>query len=509
MISIELAVSGALIQFIWQGALVALLFSIVLTALRRRPPQLRYLAGSASLFILAVLPIFTTWFLYGSAPSVYIGPISQRLTADWTLPLWMTGMLLFSLRPIWNLRQLSVLLRGGAQPEWWIVDLAQRVANRMGCSRAFDLLVLAIAETPAVAGWMQPVILLPAATIAGLTVEQLETILAHEIAHIRRRDYLVNVLQVAVETLLFYHPAVWWISSRIRLERELCCDDEVVRVTGDALRYSRALTVLERLRVAPPAMAVGSAGGRLSYRIRRLIGNAPSSPEMRPAALALVMALALVLAWATVGVRWVRAQQEADMVTVEVIRDKHLAISGLRIISGPDYLRPLALRAAVSQAMGIQNISGNIGASVPLLPRELVSAPSRAETITFPAAFERSSGQQQVIAKYLGATLAQAEQAVQTITGDTPEDRRKLKAAKEKLASLQMKQSIVRANQLALELPERQWKAEVLRHQVTEFRKQYKGKLSPGTNPGLETRYGQMIQALAAAEREFAEVGAR
>src|SRR5580692_6312419 len=127
----------------------------------------------------------------------------------------------------------------------------------MKAGRAIRVLISTVAESPSVIGWLRPVILLPAATLAGLEPEQLQAVLAHEIAHIRRHDYLVNLAQTVVETLLFYHPAVWWVSARIRHERELCCDDAAVAMCGDAVFYARALTSLERLRAATPRLAMG------------------------------------------------------------------------------------------------------------------------------------------------------------------------------------------------------------------------------------------------------------
>jgi beta-lactamase regulating signal transducer with metallopeptidase domain len=97
-----------------------------------------------------------------------------------------------------------------------------------------------------VIGWLRPVILLPVSVLAGLTPQMMEAILAHELAHIRRHDYLLNMLQTAIETLLFYHPAVWWVGRKIRQERENCCDDLAVTACGDALIYARALTALSR-----------------------------------------------------------------------------------------------------------------------------------------------------------------------------------------------------------------------------------------------------------------------
>jgi hypothetical protein len=144
-----------------------------------------------------------------------------------------------------------------------------------------------------VVGWIRPVVPLPAATVLGLTPQQLEAVLAHELAHILRYDFLVNMLQTVAETLLFYHPAVWWASARIRQERELCCDDLAVETCGDVLCYARALTRSERLRVTTPSLALGSAGGPLLYRIQRLAGDAgwQRGPSKLPGILALTLGL--------------------------------------------------------------------------------------------------------------------------------------------------------------------------------------------------------------------------
>src|SRR5205823_4815895 len=107
----------------------------------------------------------------------------------------------------------------------------------------------------------------------------------------KRYDYLVNMLQMVIETLLFYHPAVWWTSRRIRAERELCCDDLAVRFSGNALRYARALTILEKLRLRTPSAVMASTGGPLLYRIQRLVGV--STREYGPSRLPTMLAIAL------------------------------------------------------------------------------------------------------------------------------------------------------------------------------------------------------------------------
>jgi beta-lactamase regulating signal transducer with metallopeptidase domain len=395
--------SAALIQFVWQGLAVALLLFGTQFVLRKRSAQSRYLAACAALAIMAVLPVVTALLHYRSA-----GTGTSQPGADWTLPVWAAGVAIFSLRPVWSLTRIYALRRRGTAPEAWISELGVSIAKRTGLTRAFRILISTISETPAVIGWLRPVILLPAATIAGLTVEQLETVLAHEIAHIRRHDYLVNLLQVLVETLLFYHPAVWWVSFCIRRERELCCDDEVVRFAGDALCYARALTTLERLRSATPALAMGGAGGELSYRIRRLVGDAPAQRERWPA----IFAAALALLCATACARWARTPEVTDAVTVEVTADERGVVTGARVLSGPADLRARALRSALT------------------MPLE----GKRSATFTFP---------------------------------------------KDEIRRVQ-----------------------VLRHELEDFRKQYKGNRRPGSNPALEARYERNLRELAAAEWE-------
>jgi beta-lactamase regulating signal transducer with metallopeptidase domain len=134
-------------------------------------------------------------------------------------------------------------------------------------------------RVPTVVGWLRPVILMPVGALAGLPAEQVEALLLHELAHIRRADYLVNLLQSAAEALLFYHPAVWWISGHIRAEREACCDDMAVAVTGDVLAYAQTLANLEASRTVPMRAALAANGGSLANRIARLLGHSRHVPR--------------------------------------------------------------------------------------------------------------------------------------------------------------------------------------------------------------------------------------
>jgi hypothetical protein len=171
----------------------------------------------------------------------------------------------------------------------------QWLAHRFGIERPVRVFESTLVHVPTVVGYMRPVILLPASVITGLAPAYLDAVLAHELAHVRRHDYLVNALQSLVETLLFYHPVVWWCSRQIRIEREHCCDDMVVEAGGDRVRYAAALAQLEELRGLQPMLSLNATGGRLVDRIRRLLGESPMK-ERRSTTWTIGAALAVVTA---------------------------------------------------------------------------------------------------------------------------------------------------------------------------------------------------------------------
>ena len=129
-------------------------------------------------------------------------------------------------------------------------------------------------------GWFRPIVFLPVTALTGLSEDQLRSVIAHELAHIQRFDPFVNVFQVCVETLLFYHPAVWWLNKRIRAEREHCCDEMAVSVCGNAVEYARALTLMEEWRRAP-VLAMAANRGPLTERIVRVLGLKTLGAGMR------------------------------------------------------------------------------------------------------------------------------------------------------------------------------------------------------------------------------------
>jgi beta-lactamase regulating signal transducer with metallopeptidase domain len=200
----------------------------------------------------------------------------------WMLPIWLTGVLACSLRLVLAGMHTVVLRRRCALEQGPITAIVSKLAARMGVRRSISIRIATTEISPATFGLFRPVILLSSATVLGITPQQLEAVLAHELAHIRRHDYLVNVLQMLAETLFFYHPAIWWGSRRIRIERELCCDDVAVEACGDAVCYAQALTSVAQLQIAASAVVLGSAGGPLLMRIQRLLGIASVSRPVPP-----------------------------------------------------------------------------------------------------------------------------------------------------------------------------------------------------------------------------------
>lgn len=293
------AAGWALFDSLWEGAIVAAVLAGILTV--TRSARSRYAA--ACLGLAALLLGFGLTFVHllpqqriSSAiknpialdwnTPVGSGAISgsrQRELADllpWLGPFWMAGVVIFYCKHLagWlgarRLRHIGVCSAAGG----WQERLDQMGA-RMRVSRPVTLFESCLAEVPVVIGHLRPVILMPVNLLAGLPAGQLELILLHELAHIRRYDYLVNMLQTAVEGLLFYHPVAWWISRIIRTEREHCCDDLAVAIGGDAHEYAVALAALEHNRWDAPEVALAATGGSLVKRIRRLLIHAegPSS----------------------------------------------------------------------------------------------------------------------------------------------------------------------------------------------------------------------------------------
>jgi uncharacterized protein YnzC (UPF0291/DUF896 family) len=185
---------------------------------------------------------------------------------------WLFGVAIFSLRSAGGFVLLERERRKRASVvSERVLEICYTLQDHLGISRTIQYCECKWLQAPAVIGWFRPIVFLPATALTGLSEDQLQAVIAHELAHIQRLDAFVNVFQVCVETLLFYHPAVWWLNRRIRAEREHCCDDIAVSLCGDAVEYARALTLMEQWRSAP-VFAMAANRGPLTDRIMRVLG---------------------------------------------------------------------------------------------------------------------------------------------------------------------------------------------------------------------------------------------
>jgi GWxTD domain-containing protein len=320
------ALGWTLAHSLWEGALAALLLAAALGVLRSS--RARYAVGClAMLAMLAGLYLTFQHVLAeqriqgGSGQGLAIRPappglgdgsivakVPARFRAvdylPWLAPFWIAGVMFFQLRGVASWLFARRLGRKGvcAATAFW-QDRLNRLAARVRLSRPATLLESCLAEVPVVVGYVRPVILMPVGLMTGLPAGQIEAILLHELAHIRRHDYLVNLMQIVVESLVFYHPAVWWISGVIRAERENCCDDVVVATQGDAFAYAAALAALEENRGAVRYAVLAATGGSLVKRVRRLLiqpeGPRATLTPVLSAAILTVTAAAVMAAWQT------------------------------------------------------------------------------------------------------------------------------------------------------------------------------------------------------------------
>lgn len=341
------ALGWALLHLLWQATIVAGILAAALALIPRKNAGARYAASCAALALVFGMFVTTTVRSWDPAapPVATVGSsggaeevivplvkvpvvIAATAAASWrdraldfmatarqSLPslvaLWLAGVIILATRLLVSWARARALVTRGsyeAGEDWQRV--VRRLSSALGLRRAVQLLESAAVEVPSVIGSLRPVILLPASALTGMTPEQIEMILAHELAHIRRHDFLVNLLQASVETLMFYHPAVWWISHAVRAERENCCDDLALAVCGNPIEYARALTRLEELRIAALPVVVAANGGSLLDRVRRIVSSRAESVAAGPRWLVAVAVLVVIAAAVSVPSLPAFAQRE-------------------------------------------------------------------------------------------------------------------------------------------------------------------------------------------------------
>jgi beta-lactamase regulating signal transducer with metallopeptidase domain len=293
-----------LLHFVWQATVIALIYKFVDRRVAASRPDTRYnlaLTALLCMFGSAVLTFFyerahigpasgardvmASTFLNSSLPnSIHIAPLLIMIheKANGIVQLidiaWLAGVLVFFVRALggaWMLSKIRTALSYAPGEE-----LAQRftdLARHLDLQHRVTLRVHAASISPFVAGTLRSIIYLPASALTSLSPDQIDAVLAHELAHVRRADYFWNLLQGAMETLFFFHPVVWWVGRIVREQRELCCDDIALQCSSTPISYAKALLVLAEGQYARPrfAMPLGGQHGRkhLLSRISRILGE--------------------------------------------------------------------------------------------------------------------------------------------------------------------------------------------------------------------------------------------
>ncbi len=396
----------ALVHFIWQGAAIGALFAAGKLLLRHARPHYRYLLGLGSMLLLLLAPIVTFIALFAHPPAPvepvgvatafaiatagtpaagfdFAGWIEQAL--PWVVLAWIGGVLVMSARVTVNWYRLLRCVRVGARElDRELKTQAELLIHLFGIRRKVRMLESALVQVPTVFGWLKPVVLLPTSSLVGLTPAQLELVIAHELGHIRRFDYLVNLFQVTVETLLFYHPVVAWISRHVREEREQCCDDLVVKTCGNRLEYAKALTTLETIRSTggmTPALA--ATDGQLLKRIERIVctHGRPRDPVLGNSGVLLIVAAAVILA-GRVADPMAALEAQRNMLADALVSELRIGDDANQLFAPLDQAR-LAPAAPAAPADRIESPAGDRTASAAATP--IASGSSATERVADPS----------------------------------------------------------------------------------------------------------------------------
>lgn len=301
------ALGWTVLHALWQVSLLALIMAIVLWFLKNKSAKIRYTVGCATLFLM--LGISQVTFLYQflnykqvektnpTADASQLNPVPDEsfmllitTESNWTtlvtnylnehiqmiVALWIFGFLMFAIRLFGGLHYISKI-RKTAQfsiDDKW-KNIVANLSTRFPIQKSVQLAASAFVQVPMIIGYFKPLILFPIGALNNLDQKEVEAILAHELGHIFRNDYLINILQSIVDVLFYFHPAAWWISSQIRMERENCCDDLAIEITNCPLTYAKALVSIKENALASPmmAMALMKDDKKLLNRIKRILNQ--------------------------------------------------------------------------------------------------------------------------------------------------------------------------------------------------------------------------------------------
>ena len=356
-------IGWSLIHSLWQDVLIGLVLATIFKLLSRAKPQSRYFIACVALAAMIILPVVTTYILHNrqtesldivvvddSAPVMSVDAnfqnirvigneringtqkinwINRTITETWStfervekfLPwlilLWLVGVVIYTIRlggglfSTANLRKLPVNI---SNPK--LDNLVNELTSRLSIKRKIKVCESSLINVPMTVGWIYPLILIPPSSLLGLTPFQLQTIISHEVIHIKRYDFLINFLQCVAEILLFYHPAAIWTSRKIREEREYVCDDLTLALCKDSVGYARALTKVARFQRQAEQLAVAATDGELKDRIYRLVSNSQNPGFSKKSILPNVWAIVVISLFLVIifgGLKVLSNNKETDL----------------------------------------------------------------------------------------------------------------------------------------------------------------------------------------------------
>ena len=328
------ALAWTVIHSVWQVFIIALASGLLHTLLRNHKANIRYNALIFSMVLIIVSSIVTFSYYYNLSPEEMVSVETILLNNEesiatqnlftvgettqqsiWSIEkfsafvnnniyiivmLWLAGMVLAMLRLLGNISYVYYLKNNMNFPvdEYWQKTL-DNISSKINLKKTVEIFESALVRSPIVLGHLKPIIFFPIGAINRLSVEEVEAILAHELAHISRNDYLMNIIINVIESLYFFNPAMWWLSSQIKTEREHCCDDIAINFTGSPLKYAKSLVAVQEMAMYSPRLAMAFANGQkkneLLVRVNRLVKNKSRAFNIREKGIASVIVCGLVI----------------------------------------------------------------------------------------------------------------------------------------------------------------------------------------------------------------------
>jgi beta-lactamase regulating signal transducer with metallopeptidase domain len=472
-----LTLAMALVHFVWQGTLLATLYAFSVRYVVRSAEQ-RYSLGIAAMLVMAACVPVTMAMVEPPAlapdADLNTGPVAAMSAAaldaaavdvalptaspevfpasalgqwlPWITAIWLIGVCLLSLRLVTGIVALRWLAARGMPPGAELMESFTRLGRMLRMRRVPRLIVARHVRTALAVGFLRPVILLPAAWLSELPPNVVEAVLAHELSHIRRHDLWINLLQRVIEALLFFHPAVWWISRQIRADREMCCDELALGVVGGGeqrLAYASALELVALRTVREPefSLATGMGGRKMQLlnRVRNVLGLPPTSPEGTwwPAGVLALVAPCVV--WLMTAQRPQVAQADDEEVVVEVTSELDDARENDE--GGKNWLKSLPLLGRLfsddEEIVAELVLSGDDG-EFEVEVDERGEAPKRKIKKDIEVEIKTNRDKAEAQRERAEAEVARAKQAILKLTADEDEEyadvAKRLAEAKEKLA---------------------------------------------------------------------------